>query len=129
MPAWSRSSRLPAWMKRRKKKRKRKKKKKTQTQKGTTAHWLRELLKLLTSVNFPEEGDPYHYNPRHFTKDPEYKWSGERMKRFKSEIPAPDVNYFNAPGDQPPHLGMRGGYAKERDAGWTLVHAIDPGAD
>ena len=73
-------------------------------------------------------GRPYHYNPRHFTKDPEYQWSDPRTQAFKKDIPAPDVHYFNPPGDQPPHLGMRGGFHKRED-GWVHVNVIDPGAD
>ena len=134
MPAWSRRPRQPAWVKRRKKrgkKTKKKTRKKTSSKtkdSGTATHWLRELLKLLTGVQYPE--DKYHYDPRHYSKDPEYKWSDPRTRAFKKEIPAPDVHYFNPPGDQPPHLGMRGGFHKRDDReGWVHVHAIDPGAD
>ena len=90
MPAWSRQR--PAWVKRKKRKAKRKKtRKKTSKKKGGTAsHWLRELLKLLTGVQYPE--DQYHYDPRHYSKDPEYKWSDQRTQAFKKEIPAPDVH-------------------------------------
>ena len=104
MPAWSRS-RQPAWVKRKKKrgkktKKKTRKKTSSKTKEGGSAtHWLRELLKLLTGVQYPE--DKYHYDPRHYSKDPEFKWSDPRTQRFKKEIPAPDVHYFNPPGDQP----------------------------
>ena len=112
MPAWSRQR--PAWVKRKKRKAKRKKtRKKTSKKKGGTAsHWLRELLKLLT-------GDP-----RHYSKDPEYKWSDQRTQAFKKEIPAPDV----PPGDQPPHLSMVRDPRKD-EGGWVHVYPIAPGAD
>ena len=88
---------------------------------------LNQLLKTVSST----ESDPYNYHPRHPTKDPEYKWSGERMKRFKSEIPAPDVNYFNAPGDQPPqaqHDAERGEEEQDAQRGVDeeLFHAVQP---
>ena len=136
MPAWSRRPRRPAWVKlkrRKKKKKQTRKKTKKKTGKntkdaGTASHWMRELLKLLTSVNPEFQEDAYHYNPRHYSKDPEYQWSDPRTQAFKREIPAPDVHYFNPPGDQPPHLGMRGGFHKRED-GWVHVNVIDPGAD
>ena len=128
MPAWSRS-RQPAWVKRKKRKARRKrkpKKRKASKEKGTATHWLRELLKLLTGVQYPE--DQYHYDPRHYSKDPEYQWSDPRTQRFKREIPAPDVHYFAPPGDEPTHQSNFPGYGKRPDReGWTLVHAIDPG--
>ena len=134
MPAWSRS-RLPAWVKRKKKRGKRPKKKtrkktssKTKKEGGTASHWLRELLKLLTSVNPEFKGQPYHYDPRHFSKDPEYQWSDQRTQAFKKEIPAPDVHYFNPPGDQPPHLSMVRDLRKD-EGGWVHVYPIVPGAD
>ena len=131
MPAWSRP-RLPAWVKRRKKKRGKRPKKKTRkkTKKkegGTASHWLRELLKLLTSADPEFNEQHYHYDPRHFSKDPEYKYSDERTKAFKREIPAPDVHYFAPPGDQPTHLGNYSRFRKREDReGWIHVDMIDP---
>ena len=133
MPAWSRQ-RQPAWVKRKKRKAKRKKTRKKTSSKtsskkkkgGTASHWLRELLKLLTGVQYPE--DQYHYDPRHFSKDPEYQWSDQRTQAFKKEIPAPDVHYFNPPGDQPPHLSMVRDLRKD-EGGWVHVYPIVPGAD
>ena len=125
MPAWSRTSRQPAWVKRKRKAKRKKRKKKTK-EGGTASHWLRELLKLLTGVQYPE--DQYHYDPRHYSKDPEYKWSDQRTQAFKKEIPAPDVHYFNPPGDQPPHLSMVRDPRKD-EGGWVHVYPIAPGAD
>ena len=68
---------------------------------------LTQLLKTASST----ESDPYHYDKRHYTKDPEYKFSGERMQEFKQGFPAPDVSMLRAPGQQPPHRGYFPDYA------------------
>ena len=54
---------------------------------------LTQLLKTASST----ESDPYHYDKRHYTKDPEYKHSDERMQEFKRGFPAPDVSMLNFP--------------------------------
>ena len=40
---------------------------------------MNQLLKTAGST----EGDPYHYQPRHHSKDPEYKFSGGPLQEFK----------------------------------------------
>ena len=54
---------------------------------------LTQLLKTASST----ESDPYHYDKRHYTKDPEYKHSDQRMQEFKRGFPAPDVSMLNFP--------------------------------
>ena len=68
---------------------------------------LTQLLKTASST----ESDPYHYDKRHYTKDPEYKHSDERMQEFKRGFPAPDVSMLRPPGQQPPHRGNFPDYA------------------
>ena len=61
--------------------------------------WLRcWLLKTAAST----DTEPYHYHPRHHTNDPEYGFSGPRVKTFKKGFPAPDVHFWRAQGDAVP---------------------------
>ena len=69
------------------------------------------LLTQLLQTASSTESNPYHYDKRHHTKDPEYKFSGERMQEFKRGFPAPDVSMLRAPGQQPPHRGNFPDYA------------------
>ena len=50
----------------------------------TMNYLLHQLLKTASST----ETDPYNYEPRHHSKDPEYKFAGERMQEFKRGVPA-----------------------------------------
>ena len=68
----------------------------------TTNYLLHQLLKTAAST----DADPYHYEPRHHSRDPEYKFESERMQEFKRGVPAPDVHFWRPPGKgAPPHLG------------------------
>ena len=49
----------------------------------TMNYLLHQLLKTASSTE-----DPYNYDPRHHSKDPEYKFAGERMQEFKRGVPA-----------------------------------------
>ena len=61
---------------------------------------LHQLLKTASST----EAKPYHYHPRHHTKDPEYAFSSARQQRFKRGFPAPDVSFLRSQGEGlPPH--------------------------
>ena len=73
---------------------------------GTTAEYTNFLLKALLKTASSTEDDPYNYHPRHFSKDPEYKWDSERKQEFKRGFPAPDVSMLRPQGDAvPPHRG------------------------
>ena len=51
---------------------------------------LRSLLKATV--------DDVHYDPRHYTKDPEYKHSDERTQEFKRGFNAPDTHFWRTQG-------------------------------
>ena len=59
-----------------------------------TANYL--LNQLLKTTSAPPE-KPYHYHPRHHTKDLEYKTGNARLREFKRGVPAPDVQMWRAP--------------------------------
>ena len=40
------------------------------------------------------DADPYNYEPRHHSKDPEYNFSSGRTKEFKRGVPASDTNFW-----------------------------------
>ena len=64
------------------------------------------LLTQLLQTAASTESKPYHYDKRHYTKDPEYAWSDERTQQFKQGFPAPDVNFWRPQGDAlPPSRG------------------------
>ena len=68
----------------------------------TANYLLHQLLKTISS----KESDPYKYHPRDPTKDPEYKFSDARLKAFKDDFPAPDVNFWRPQGQgRPPYVG------------------------
>ena len=64
----------------------------------TMNYLLHQILKTASST----ESDPYHYDPRHHSKDPEYKFAGERMQEFKRGVPAPDTHFWRSQGDDLP---------------------------
>ena len=41
------------------------------------------LHQMLKTMSANADGKPYHYEPRHHTKDPEYKWDSEERQEFK----------------------------------------------
>ena len=68
----------------------------------TMNYLLHQILKTASST----ETDPYNYEPRHHSKDPEYKFAGERMQEFKRGVPAPDTHFWRPSGrDMPPYRG------------------------
>ena len=72
-------------------------------QEAETMNYL--LHQLLKSASAPED-KPYHYHPRDPSKDPEYKWSSERMQKFKQGFAAPDFTLLRPQGDaEPTHRG------------------------
>ena len=63
---------------------------------------LHQLLKTASST----DENPYHYHPRHHTRDPEYRWETRPRQRFKRGFPAPDVSMLRPQHKSlPPHLG------------------------
>jgi len=63
---------------------------------------LHHILKTAAS----SDENPHHYHPRHFTKDPEYRWETAARQEFKRGFPAPDFTLLRPQGeDIPPHLG------------------------
>ena len=78
------------------------------------------LLNALLKTAASTDEKPYHYNPRHHTRDPEFKYSGDEMKEFKSGFAAPDTNFWRPQGDDmPPHRGNFPGWRPE----W--IHTYD----
>ena len=76
--------------------------KRMQNEAETLSYLLHQLLKTADSP----EGKPYHYHPRHHSKDPEYGFSSDRLQKFKKGFPAPDVSFLRAPHESlPPHAG------------------------
>ena len=68
----------------------------------TQNYLLHQLLKTASA----EETDPFHYEPRHWSKDPEYKFSAEPVQEFKQGVPAPDVHFWRPQGRAlPPSRG------------------------
>ena len=63
------------------------------------------LHNLLKSASAPAD-KPHQYHPRHFSKDPEYKWSSQRTQEFKQGFAAPDFSLLRPQGEvEPPHRG------------------------
>ena len=64
------------------------------------------LMNALLKTAASTDTEPYHYHPRHHTNDPEYGFSGPRVRTFKKGFPAPDVHFWRPQGDAvPPHRG------------------------
>ena len=67
----------------------------------TLNYLMHQLLKTADS----SEGKPYHYHPRHHSKDPEYVYSNPAMQEFKRGFPAPDTHHWRPQGpSMSPHL-------------------------
>ena len=56
------------------------------------------LAQLLQS----QHDENYHYDKRHHSKDPEYRWSDARTREFKKSVPAPDVHFWRPQGKSLP---------------------------
>ena len=64
------------------------------------------LLTQLLQTASSTEAQPYHFDKRHFTKDPEYRWETQERRQFKQRFPAPDVSMLRPQSDDlPPHWG------------------------
>mgnify|MGYP003707240941 CR=1 FL=1 len=63
---------------------------------------LHQMLKTMSA----EPDKPHYYHPRHHTNDPEYGFSGPRVRTFKRGFPSPDVSFLRAQHETlPPHAG------------------------
>ena len=68
----------------------------------TMNYLLHQILKTASST----DADPYSYEPRHYSRDPEYKFSSARMQEFKRGVPASDVHFWRPQGaNMPPSRG------------------------
>ena len=81
----------------------------------TMNYLLHQLLKTAAST----DAKPYHYEPRHHSRDPEYKFSDARTKEFKRGLPAADVHFWRPQGsDMPPSRGNFPGWQPQ----WEHPH-------
>ena len=70
------------------------------------AQTVNRLLSHLLQTASSTEADPYHFDKRHHTKDPEYRWETAPRREFKQGFPAPDVSMLRPQADDlPPHWG------------------------
>jgi hypothetical protein len=70
------------------------------------AHNTNALLTQFLKMGAGTEDAPYHYDKRHHTKDPEYRWETQERQEFKKGFPAPDVSMLRPQsGNLPPHWG------------------------
>ena len=70
------------------------------------AQTINRLLSHLLQTASSTEALPYHFDKRHHTKDPEYRWETAQRREFKQGFPAPDVSMLRPQADDlPPHWG------------------------
>ena len=60
----------------------------------TLNYLMHQLLKTASAT----EDKPYNYEPRHYSKDPEYVYSNPAMQEFKRGFPAPDTHHWRPQG-------------------------------
>ena len=76
----------------------------------TMNYLLHQLLKTASST----EADPYNYDPRHHSKDPEYRYADKITQEFKRGVPAPDTHFWRPQGNaMPPYRGNYPNWAPE----------------
>ena len=83
---------------------------------------LHQILKTAAST----ASRPYHYHPRHHSKDPEYDFSDAKTKEFKEGFAAPDVHFWRPQGEGMPP--SRANFRPSPFKGWepTWVHTYGP---
>ena len=70
------------------------------------AQTVNRLLSHLLQTASSTEALPYHFDKRHYSKDPEYRWETQVRREFKQGFPAPDVSMLRPQAeDLPPHWG------------------------
>ena len=81
----------------------------------TMNYLLHQLLKTASST----DAQPYHYEPRHHSRDPEYAFSDARTKEFKRGLPAADTHFWRPQGSgMPPSRGNYPGWEPQ----WEHPH-------
>ena len=82
---------------------------------------LHQVLKTAAST----DADPYNYEPRHPSKDPEYDFSSAQMQEFKRGHPASDTNFWRPQGKgMPPHRGNFPNWEPEWAHTYNHPHAV-----
>jgi len=83
------------------------------------------LLHQVLQTAASTDADPYNYEPRHHSKDPEYNFSSGRTKEFKRHIPASDTNFWRPQGKgMPPHRGNFPGWEPQWTHTYNHPHAV-----
>ena len=52
------------------------------------------LRHLMTHMLKKQHKKDYHYDPRHYSNDPEYKYSDDATKAFKRDVPTVDTDFW-----------------------------------
>ena len=82
---------------------------------------LHQILKTASST----EDDPYNYEPRHHSRDPEYGFSSGAVQEFKRGLPAADTHFWRPQGPKmPPHRGNFPGWRPDWEHTYTHPHAL-----
>ena len=86
-----------------------------------TNYLLNQLLKTAAST----EGQPYNYDPRHHTKDPEFAFSTPERREFKQGFPASDTHFWRPQGTgMPPSRGNFPGWEPQWEHTYQHPHAV-----
>ena len=89
------------------------------------------LLHTVMSAMLKKQHDPSaHYDPRHFSKDPEYTFSDARTQAFKRSVPAPDVHFWRpqGPGAAPHRQNFNVRPTRPHPHAWRFIEAGVSGA-
>ena len=71
----------------------------------TMNYLLHQMLRTMSDKE-TDPDMPFHYDPRHHTKDVEYQHSSFPLQEFKRSVPAPDVHFWRPQGrGLPTHRG------------------------
>lgn len=54
----------------------------------------RSLQTILQHMLKKQHDKSYHYDPRHYSNDPEYKYSDKRTQEFKRDVPTVDTDFW-----------------------------------
>ena len=86
-----------------------------------TNYLLNQLLKTAAST----EGQPYSYEPRHHTTDPEFAFSTPERREFKQGFPASDTHFWRPQGTgMPPSRGNFPGWEPQWEHTYQHPHAV-----
>ena len=82
---------------------------------------LNQILKTAAS----SDAKPYHYHPRHHTKDPEFSYSDAKTREFKEGFAAPDVHFWRPQGEgMPPRRANFKGWEPTWAHTYAHPHAV-----